>query len=82
MKKILLAIAIVFMMGLGANAQMDAYISGIDSRDAIGVGPEIPWGPVGYIIVDNTTNSPLGSGILILTALGGGYALHKAKKKK
>ena len=83
MKKIFFAIAIVLMMGIGANAQY--FNSGSDNffndwndvsngldRDP-GYLPTLP-GSHGW---NDDVNAPLGSGLLILTALGAGYALKK-----
>ena len=76
MKKIFLAIAIVFMMSFGAKAQSDGFFrDGESSGGRTGeTMPNIPQGAVGTI---QDTNAPLGSGLLILTALGAGYLIRK-----
>ena len=85
MKKILLAVAFVMMIGVGASAQKNdnffrSYDNGVGNRDnSIGnVTPLIPSYPtVGDQSGD--VDAPLGSGLLVLTALGAGYALRKKK---
>ena len=85
MKKILFAIAFVTMMTITANAQRDGFFSTYDNMndDRIGGGlPTIPYGSnVGGITGDVTAEVPLGSGLLVLTAFGAGYAVAKRKKK-
>ena len=83
MKKILFAIVITVMMSFGAKAQrVDGFVNEWDNSRTIAT-PEIPWGAVGFILQDvNAYNEPLGDGLLILTALGGGYALARKKSKK
>ena len=80
MKKILLAAALVIAMGLGANAQRDSFFN---DWDDIGNGldrdPEFPALPSSHGIYDDIT-APLGSGLLVLTALGGAYLLRKREK--
>lgn len=81
MKKILLAAALIIAMGFGANAQRDSFFNdwedvgnGLD-RDPLSL-PALP-GSHG----ENTdVTAPLGSGLLVLTALGAGYALTKKRK--
>ena len=84
MKKILFAIAIVMTMGFCASAQNDSFfkvnnVEEFDYRNGAetgsGVGFSLPAGH-GY---DNDSTAPLGGGLLILTALGAGYALRKRK---
>ena len=85
MKKILFAIAIVLMIGFTANAQRsgrdgffndwDDVSNGLD-RTSIG---DLPTLPTSHGITDDVS-APLGSGLLVLTALGAGYALTKKRK--
>ena len=84
MKKILFAIAIVLTIGLTANAQgrNDTFFNDWDS-DNFGnrIDPVLPLIPaVNYSNTENV-NTPLGSGLLVLTALGAGYAVAKKRKK-
>ena len=82
MKKILLATALVLAMGLGANAQRDSFFNdwedignGLD-RDAI----EMPGLPGSHGLYTNES-APLGSGLLVLTALGAGYMIARRRKE-
>lgn len=81
MKKIFLAIAIVFMVSFGANAQSDGFFrdGGVDdySGRTDSPTPLVPTGQVGTI---PDTNAPLGGGLLILTAMGAGYVIARRKK--
>ena len=74
MKKILLAIAFVFTLSLGANAQSytDSFVDWTDSN----ISRDDAWVILPTIHFTNTDQdgTPLGSGLLILTALGAGYA--------
>ena len=82
MKKILLAAALVIAMGLGANAQRDSFFNdwqdldnGLD-RATI----DLPALPEAHGATDDV-DAPLGSGLLILTALGAGYAMKKRREE-
>ena len=78
MKKIFLAIAIVFMVSFGAKAQSDGFFrdGGVDdySGRTDSPTPLVPTGQVGTI---PDTNAPLSSGLLILAVLGGAYTLRR-----
>ena len=81
MKKILLAAALFIAMGLGANAQSDSFFNdwedvgnGLD-RDGI----EFPSLPGSHGDPDDVS-APLGSGLIVLTAMGGAYLLRKREK--
>ena len=82
MKKILLAAALIIAMGFGANAQRDSFFNdwedvgnGLD-RESLSL-PALP-GSHG----ENTdVTAPLGSGLLVLTALGGAYMIARRKKE-
>ena len=83
MKKILFTIAVLLTLGFNANAQRtDAIVNdwGMGSnnewRDAIAL--TLPTGALGGINGD--VDTPLGSGLLVLTALGAGYAFTRKKK--
>lgn len=80
MKKIFLAIVIVLTVSFTASAQRDSFFNnwedvgnGLDRNDII-----LPTLPGSHGGVDDVT-APLGSGLLVLTALGAGYALKKKK---
>lgn len=82
MKKILFVIALVFTLSV-ANAQNDGFFrwNGNDEddiyRDVTTNGLVLP-STHGTGVDYNST--PLGSGLLVLTALGAGYALKRTKK--
>ena len=79
MKKILFAIAFVMMMVI-ANAQSDGFFKsndgGYSNRETTGTG--IMALPDHGADTDQT--APLGSGMLILTAMGAGYAIARRRK--
>ena len=88
MKKIILAVAIVLTMGFGAMAQGNDNLftdwndisNGLDmTGDNFGNGLRDPGFPGGHGGGD--TPAPLGSGLVVLTALGAGYALSKRNTK-
>ena len=87
MKKILFAIAFVTMMTISASAQIDGFFSAEntfwDEYRIIGGGvPQIPYdATIGVLSGDIPAPVPVGSGLLILTALGAGYTVAKRKKK-
>ena len=83
MKKILFAIAIVLTMGLTANAQFrDGFFSDYDNGYGNRTGSESLdiENPLGHGLTTNQ-NTPLGSGLLVLTALGAGYAVVRKNRK-
>ena len=87
MKKILFAIAIFLTLGMAANAQgkNDSFFSsdwgnnGYNRGISNGVFPAILGGTLGNLEGDQP--APLGSGLLILTALGAGYAVSRRRNK-
>ena len=75
MKKILFAIAIVMMMGFCANADnTDSWF--LPSNEG-GVRNDVDTPGMPLHSGTSDADAPLGSGLLILTALGAGYALKK-----
>ena len=82
MKKLLLTIAIVTTFGLTAMAQRDAFFSWNDADNEMyrdidnGINFTLPTSH--GLDYDNT--APLGSGLLILTALGTGYVIRKRRR--
>ena len=88
MKKILLALAIVLTMSLGASAQYfnggkDGFFNdwedvdnGLDRTGAVEM-PALPYQHGD----DQDQEAPLGSGLVILTALGAGYAVARRRKE-
>lgn len=85
MKKIALTIALVLALGLGANAQIgisDAFFNDWAQSDFLrdgGLGLMLPGLP-GDHGLGGDVPAPLGSGLLILGALGAGYAIRKKKR--
>ena len=86
MKKLLLALALVMALGLGANAQRDSYFNdwddvgnGLDKIEFDYGGMRDPGFPGGHGGGD--TPAPLGTGIAVLTALGAGYAMLKKREE-
>ena len=82
MKKILLTAALVITMGFCATAQNDSFFTDWDDLDN-GLGRDdfdIPTLPSSHGLTNDQV-APIGSGLLILTALGAGYALKKKRKE-
>ncbi len=86
MKKILLAIAIVLTIGFSANAQgrdgfFSSYDNGYSNREVSNPtnGDFSLNFPTHF--QNNDTEAPLGSGLIVLTALGAGYAVARKRKK-
>ena len=86
MKKILFAIAIVLTFALTANAQgRDGFFSNYDNGYGDRTGASEfdlatpAHGNSGY--ASGTGEAPLGSGLVILGALGAGYAVARKRKK-
>lgn len=80
MKKILLVLSLVMAVAFGANAQ-DGFFRGDNSMQRTGTPgvdePLVPHGPVGGILDQEA--APLGSGLLVLTALGAVYLVRKKR---
>ena len=79
MKKIILTSALVITMVCGASAQ-DGFFRGGEgdysgSRTGGGALPGLPQQGIGA--TDNDQAAPVGSGLLIMTALGVGYAVSR-----
>lgn len=86
MKKIALTIALVLAIGLGAKAQMglsDAFFNDWAQSDFLrdgGLGLMLPGLP-GDHGLGGDVPAPLGSGLIILGALGAGYATLRRRKE-
>ena len=83
MKKILLTIVFVLTIVLGATAQTDGFFrdgssEGYSNRTADTDLPALPTGRTGSLQGDY--DAPLGSGLLVLTALGVGYAISRKRE--
>ena len=76
MKKVLLSKALVMTMAFCANAQTDGWFVSNDAnynRDGSSLNTDMP--PAHGMDIE----LPIGNGLLILTALGAGYALRKKR---
>ena len=89
MKKILFAIAIVLTIGFTANSQgrNDAFFNDWSNDGYNRTGSAVDLGLVLPYTIDMGTNdqdpgAPLGSGLLIMTAFGAGYAVARKRSKK
>ena len=85
MKKILLAIALVLTMGFGAKAQLglgltDSFFNDWAQSDLMREVTIINL-PNDHGLTGDV-NAPLGSGLLVLTALGAGYAVARRKREE
>ena len=84
MKKILFTIALVITMVFSVNAQDGFFRSdsgddnGTRTSSISGTLPALPGGGVGK--QDKDQAAPLGSGLLVLMALGAGYAAYKKRR--
>ena len=82
MKKILFAIALVLTMSFGAKAQFfglsDGFFNDWGTSDAIRSG--LLLGLPNAHGLEQDQSAPLGSGLLVLTALGAGYAVARRRK--
>lgn len=79
MKKILFLITVILTLALNASAQSDSFFkSDVNSghRD-VEIMPHAPAGELGHI---PDSEVPLGSGLLIMTALGCACVLRKKLK--
>ena len=84
MKKILLVLAIVFTMCFGVKAQhgnSDAFFNNREIDNRTGEENASIMGLPSDHGLTGDAYAPLGSGLLILSALGGGYIVAKKKKK-
>ena len=75
MKKILFVIALVVTMVYSASAQNDGFFRGGDNNSGYRATSETPGIPGGAAGTIPDTNAPIGSGLLVFTALGAAYAL-------
>ena len=79
MKKIFITIAILMTMGLCANAQCDVFFNWNDADNETNryVGDDFSFNLPAAHGSEYDYNAPLGNGLLVLTALGVGYAIKK-----
>ena len=79
MKKILFAIAFIMVLGFGANAQSDSFFKSDNGNAGNGNREEFGMALPSHGATDDQ-QAPLGSGMLILTAMGAGYAIARRRK--
>ena len=79
MKKILLVLAMVMALSLSANAQRDGFFNDWDDYSNGLDRTELDMPALPTHGLDQNQNAPLGSGLLVLTALGAGYAMLKKR---
>ena len=81
MKKILLAIALIFTISVASNAQADGFFKWNGNDTEIYRENEEGFALPQYHGTGDDYNSvPLSGGLLVLTALGAGYTLKRTKK--
>jgi len=84
MKKRIFLATVIFMLALGLSfAQSDGFFdswSNSEGREINGDGFDMPGLPSSHGSEEDST--PLGTGLLILTALGAGYAAVKRKEER
>ncbi|MDO5342518.1 MAG: hypothetical protein Q4F69_08715 [Bacteroidia bacterium] len=80
-KRIFLTVAMMAMVSLQASAQRDGFFNewkDFDNREIMdGDMPNLP----GVHGADYDQDAPLGTGIMVLTALGAGYVVAKRRKR-
>ena len=85
MKKILFTIVLTITLGLTASAQFnintDAFFNDWEQSERLMEGGFSFLLPASHGFGEDTPSAPLGSGLIILTALGAGYALKKKHEK-
>jgi len=77
MKKIIFFTAIIIMFGFSGKSQSDGFFS--DWRYIEDIDHNLPGFPTHHGNSYNSDPTPVGSGVLILTAFGIGYAALKRK---
>jgi len=83
MKKILFTIALVMTIGFCAHAQCDSFLADwqLDDDRVMHDNVFLAMPNTNIGLYDNSSGAPLGSGLLIMVALGAGYAtFHKRKE--
>lgn len=84
MKKILFAVALTITLSLTASAQFnintDSFFNDWEQSDRLDVGSFNFVLPSTHGFGVDTPSAPLGSGLLILGALGVGYAVAKRRR--
>ena len=85
MKKFLFSIVLTITLGFTSSAQFnintDSFFNDWEQSDRLDVGGFSFVLPASHGFGEDTPSAPLGSGLLVLTALGAGYALKKKREK-
>lgn len=85
MKKILFALALTITLSFGAKAQIettDAFFNDWAESDRLaGSGFSFVL-PTSHGFGEDTPSAPLGSGLIILSALGAGYTVSRRRNSK
>ncbi|MBR7175766.1 MAG: hypothetical protein IKD32_00470 [Bacteroidales bacterium] len=78
MKKVIATVAIILGLGVGANAQSDAFFTQnfSDYRSAEVETPRLP----AHMQTSNQDAAPVGTGLLLLAGMGLGYAALRKRK--
>ena len=79
MKKILFAIALLMVLSFGASAQSDGFFRSTENE---GSGRDASFGLPNEHGLTTDAPAPLGEGLLILTAMGAGYAIARRKREE
>ena len=83
MKKFLFTIALTITLGLTASAQFnintDAFFNDWEQSERLMDGGFSFVLPASHGFGEDTPSAPLGSGLLVLTALGAGYAVARKR---
>ena len=83
MKKFLFSIALTITLSFGANAQYlgmsDSFFNDWTQSDRLDIGGFSFVLPANHGFGVDTPSAPLGSGLLVLTALGAGYAVARKR---
>lgn len=80
MKKILLFTALIITLALNASAQSDGFFKSDNNSEYRTDDMMLPTVPSGSLGTIPDSEVPLGSGLLIMTALGGALVLKKKLK--
>lgn len=80
MKRKILILILGLMMAVSAKAQIFLEEDANSNRSTYGSSEDIGVMPSHGVEFDQTNYVPLGSGVILLTALGGTYLLKKERK--
>ena len=78
MKKVIATVAIILGLGVGANAQSDAFFTQNFSDYRSSENVETPRLPAHALTTDQ--DAPVGTGLLLLAGMGLGYAALRKRK--